>query len=135
MRTIGIDMGTRRVGVAISDTSGTVAVSRTVIARPDGDDSHLATLAALVQETAAEVVVVGLPLSLDGSVGPAARWAQEEAAKLAAVLDVPVELHDERLTTVAAGRSPTRHDRRSIDARAAVIMLQSWLDARRREAG
>jgi putative Holliday junction resolvase len=84
-------------------------------------------------------VVVGLPLSLDGGTGPAARAALEEAEALRAVLDVPVECHDERLTSVTANRSLTeagvtgRRRRRAreagaVDQAAATVLLQSWLD-------
>jgi putative holliday junction resolvase len=83
------------------------------------------------------VIVVGLPLTLDGDVGPAARAAITEAERLATVVDVPVETHDERLTTVTADRSMIEADmraparRRVVDKVAAAIMLQSWLDTRR----
>jgi putative Holliday junction resolvase len=95
-----------------------------------------------VTEEEAQVVVVGLPLSLDGTRGPAARAALAEAERLATVVGVPVEMHDERLTTVTADRSmmeagmraPER--RRVVDKVAAAVMLQSWLDTRRaRQAG
>jgi putative Holliday junction resolvase len=83
-------------------------------------------------------VVVGLPLSLDGSVGPAARAARAEANRIAEVVGVPVETHDERFTSVSAGRSlaqsglrrgARRQARGSVDKVAAAIMLQSWLDS------
>jgi putative Holliday junction resolvase len=112
-------------------------VPRGVIPRKDDDDSHRTLVAAVVAETGAEAVVVGLPLSLDGSSGPAARWAEDEARELAAVLDVPVYLHDERLSSVEAGRHPEggRGRRPALDPGAAAIMLQSWLDTRRQEVG
>jgi putative Holliday junction resolvase len=91
----------------------------------------------LVADQEAEVVVVGLPLSLDGSDGPAARAARTEAKQLASVVKVPVELYDERFTTVTAERSMLeagldgRQRRKVVDKVAAAVMLQGWLDRRR----
>jgi putative Holliday junction resolvase len=86
-------------------------------------------------------VVVGLPLSLDGRIGPAAKAALAEADELATVVGVPVESYDERLTTVTAERSMmearmrAEARRRVVDKVAAAVMLQSWLDARRLQGG
>jgi putative Holliday junction resolvase len=136
---VGVDLGTRRVGVAVSDDRGMVATPHRVLDRTADAEADRAALAALVRELGAGLVVVGLPLSLDGTVGPAARWAGQEADALAALLDVPLELHDERLSTVSALRRPApgrpragRH-RRPVDDEAAAVMLQSWLDAHRPE--
>jgi len=93
-------------------------------------------IADLVAEVEAECVVVGLPLSLDGSIGPAAEKALAEVERLAAVLSVPVETYDERLTTVTAERVlreqgvTGRRRRQVIDQVAASVLLQAWLDAR-----
>ncbi len=90
----------------------------------------------LVAEAGAEVVVVGLPLSLDGSVGPAAQRALDEVDQLTEALDVPVETWDERLSTVTAERSLMAQNMRAearrkvVDKVAAAVILQSWLDAR-----
>jgi putative Holliday junction resolvase len=132
MRVVGIDLGTRRVGVAVSDDGGMVATPHAVLRRTDDVASDRAALVAVVHELGAGRVVVGLPLSLDGTVGPAARWAEDEADSLAALLDVPLELHDERLTTVSARRHAGR-GRRPVDDQAAAVMLQSWLDGHRPE--
>ena len=137
MRVVGLDLGSRRIGVAVSDDGGAVASPHTVITRSGDDDADRAAVAAVVAEVGAGRVVVGLPLSLDGSEGPAARAAKAEAAALATVLDVPVETHDERLTTVTADRSlkalkmKSDERRRVVDQVAAAVMLQSWLDSRR----
>jgi putative Holliday junction resolvase len=143
MRVVGIDLGTRRVGVAVSDDRGTVATPHAVLHRTADAEADRAALVAVVRELGAGMVVVGLPLSLDGTVGPAARWAGQEADALAAVLDVPLELHDERLSTVSALRGPgtgrrrpgqplrsgrAGRSRRPVDDQAAAVMLQSWLD-------
>ena len=137
MRALGLDLGTRRIGVAVSDSEGTVATGVDTLTRsPERTADHRA-VAALVEEWRVEVVVVGLPLSLDGTTGPAARAALDEAGQLAAVLRVPVVTHDERLTTVMAhdrlrrAGLGTRKRRPVVDRTAAAIILQGWLDRRR----
>lgn len=133
MRAIGVDLGSKRIGVALS--SGTLATPYEVIARSGDRRRDHRAIADLVAEAEAEVVVVGMPLSLDGSMGPAARAAAAEAAELAAVLTVPVETYDERLTTVTADRQLMEQGldatarRRVVDKVAASILLQAWLDA------
>ena len=135
-RVLGIDLGTRRVGVAVSDRSGTLASPLVVLQRTGDRDRDHRAIRALVVEEEAEGVVVGLPISLDGTLGPAARAALAEIDALASVVGVPVTTHDERFTTVSAER-PMREmkmraeqRRRSIDMRAAAVILQSWLDGR-----
>jgi putative Holliday junction resolvase len=127
MRVVGIDLGSKRIGVAVSDASGTIATPLTA--------DH-AAIAAIVSEYEAVFVVVGLPLTLAGDVGPAAKAAIDEAGAIARVVGVPVETFDERLTTVAADailmerRMRAEARRRLVDKVAAAVMLQSWLDAR-----
>lgn len=133
MRAIGVDLGAKRVGIAVS--SGTLATPYEVITRTGSRVKDHARIAELVEEAGAEIVVVGLPRSLDGSIGPAARRAIDEVAELAHALAVPVETWDERLSTVTAERSlmeqnlraPAR--RRVVDKVAAAVILQAWLDA------
>jgi putative Holliday junction resolvase len=138
MRVVGLDLGTRRIGVAVSDPSGTLASPLRVIERGSDPAADHAVIANIVDEVSAERVVVGLPLSLSGHMGPAAKAAQAEAEMLAGALPVPVELHDERLTTVAAHRSMqaagrnSRSRRATVDQAAAAVLLQSWLDRRGR---
>lgn len=136
---IGVDPGTVRVGVAASDPDGVLASPVVTLARDPAGGADLDRLAALVREREAVEVVVGLPRSLSGRLGPAARSAQEYAAALAdRVAPVPVRLCDERLTTVAATRQLTergirgRKGRAVVDQSAAVLILQGWLDAARR---
>ena len=137
MRVVGLDLGGRRIGVAVSDASGTVAAPHSVLERGGDTATDHAAIAAVTAELEAERVVVGLPLSLDGTVGPAASAVLEEIEVLAALLPVPVEAHDERLTTVTAQRLLTarkvraRDRRRVVDQVAAAVILQSWLDATR----
>jgi len=139
-RAVGIDLGTRRIGVAVSDSSGTLASPRTTVVRTGDDERDRAALVELALEEGAAVVVVGLPLSLDGRHGPAATAAEREAEALGSALaphGVGVELFDERLTTVTAhqvlaeGGRGSRARRGVVDRSAAAVLLQSWLDARR----
>lgn len=137
-RAVAVDLGSRRIGVAVSDGRGTMAFPRPCIERSGDPAADRRAVAAVVAEAEATVLVVGMPLSLDGRRGPAARAAASEAGELAAVLEgagVRVETADERLTTVAAEaalaeagvRGPAR--RRSVDSAAATVLLQAWLDA------
>jgi putative holliday junction resolvase len=137
LRVVGLDLGGRRIGVAVSDASGSVATPHSVLERAGDTATDHATIAAVIAALGAERVVVGLPLSLDGTVGPAASAVRDEIEELAAILPVPVEAHDERLTTVTAQRALTaqkvraRDRRRVVDKVAAAVILQSWLDATR----
>jgi putative Holliday junction resolvase len=122
--------------VAVSDSGGVIATPLTVVHRTGRRTEEHAQIARLVEEEEADVVVVGLPLSMDGTMGPAAKAAVAECRVLATVLRVPVETHDERLTTVTADQvlmqARIRADRRRqfVDKLAATVMLQGWLDAR-----
>ncbi|MGH9128168.1 MAG: Holliday junction resolvase RuvX [Acidimicrobiales bacterium] len=134
MRALGLDLGAVRLGVALSDSRGAPASPCGAIVRSGELVRDHAAIAEA--ETGAEAVVVGLPLSMDGRMGPAARAAMAEVASLRAGLAVPVEVCDERLSTVsasramtAAGRSPRRQPA-VIDSAAAAVVLQAWLDRR-----
>lgn len=137
---LGVDVGTVRVGIAVSDPDGMLAAPVETVARDvtDRDFADVARIVELVVERGAVEVIVGLPRSLSGGEGPAARAAREYAERLAARLDpVPVRLVDERLTTVAAQRGLRerglcgRRSRAVIDQAAAVLLLQTALDAER----
>jgi putative holliday junction resolvase len=134
-RALGLDLGTRRIGVALSDSAGAVATPLDVLTRSNDRTRDHARIGDLVDETGAEVVVVGLPLSLDGSVGAAARGVLDEADELRARLDVSVVTWDERLSTVEAERRlraagvKGRKGRGVVDQVAATVILQSWLDS------
>ncbi|MCY4068004.1 MAG: Holliday junction resolvase RuvX [Acidimicrobiaceae bacterium] len=132
---MGIDLGERRVGVAVCDSAATVATPVATLARSGDPAQDLQAIADQADEWQAEIVVVGLPVSLDGSEGPAAEAARAEIARLGQHLKVPVVSYDERFTTVIAERSlmaqqmkgPRR--RGVVDRVAAAVMLQSWIDA------
>ncbi len=136
MRVLGIDLGSTRIGLALSDPSGTVASPHSVLHRGGGRAADHAAVRRVVTEHEVDAVVVGLPLSLDGSVGPAAQRALDEVEELRAALPVPVDTYDERLTTVTAEASlreaGMRADQRRevVDKVAAAVLLQSWLDRR-----
>jgi putative holliday junction resolvase len=136
MRALGLDLGAKRIGVAVSDRSGTIASPLLVLQRSGRVSHDHRTIAALVAEEEAELVVVGLPLSMSGEMGRAAKAAVAEAEALATVVGVPVETSDERLTTVTADRvlmeANMRADarRKVVDKVAAAVMLQAWLDRR-----
>ena len=137
MRVVGVDLGSRRIGIAVSDPGGTIASPDRVIQRTGDRARDHRAIADVVREWDALRVVVGLPLSLDGSMGPAAQAAQAEAVELAEVVGVPVDVYDERLTTVTAERSLMEMNmkaearRRVVDKVAAAVLLQSWLDRQR----
>jgi putative Holliday junction resolvase len=127
--------------VAVSDPDRILASPYEVIQRSGDLTRDRSRLKAIVEEVEAAVVVVGLPLSMDGSIGLAARAALDEAAVLADVLSpVPVETFDERLTTVSADKSMMERRmkadarRRVVDKVAAAVMLQAWLDSREARA-
>ena len=130
---LGIDLGSKRIGVAVS--AGSMAMPYEVVQRSGDVSRDHREIARLVTEAEAERVVVGLPLSLDGSMGRAAQAATHEAALLREALPVPVETFDERLTTVSADRDlmamKMKADarRKVVDKVAAAVMLQAWLDA------
>jgi putative Holliday junction resolvase len=131
---VAVDPGQVRVGLAACDVEGRLAVPVETIPRGSGDVERLA---AVVRDRGAVEVLVGLPRSMDGGEGPAAAAARTFAGAVAAALDVPVRLVDERLTTVSAtrqlrtaGRS-SRQQREVVDQAAAVVLLQSALDAER----
>jgi putative Holliday junction resolvase len=135
-RILGVDLGSRRIGLALSDPSGTLASPLEVISRsgdPARDRTRILEAAA---EHEADVIVVGLPKSLSGKKGPAERAALEEveALRAAAPEDVTIDMYDERFTTVIAQRGLVesgmrRRDRKQVvDKVAAAVMLQSYLE-------
>jgi putative holliday junction resolvase len=135
---LGVDVGSVRVGIAVSDPRGVLATPLETVARDVAGGTDLNRLADLVVEHGVVEVIVGLPRSLSGRSGPAAQAATEYATALAArIAPVPVRLSDERLTTVAASRTLSergisgRKQRTVVDQAAAVLILQGWLDTAR----
>jgi putative Holliday junction resolvase len=136
MRRLGLDIGEKRVGVAVSDPSGTVATPLTVLdaGRLARDPSQLMRL---VDDYGAAELVVGLPLTMSGAEGPQAEAVRRCADALGQRLGIPVAYHDERLSSSAAERSMgetgarSRERRGSVDMVAATLVLQAYLDARR----
>ncbi len=128
MSVLALDVGERRIGVAVSE--GLLATPHGVIHRRS-KAQDFAAVARLVAELGAEKVVVGLPLSLSGDMGPQARRVTRYAQALAKALPVPVELYDERYSTVTADEllvEGGRKRRTPIDAAAAAVILQGYLE-------
>ncbi len=136
MRVLGVDLGSKRIGIAVSDRSGTIASPLTVVQRSGSVARDHQVIAKLVEEEEAVAVVVGLPLNMNGTLGPAAKAAVREAEALANVVNVPVHTSDERRTTVTADRAmieagmDAKARRKVVDKVAAAVLLQHWLDGR-----
>lgn len=135
-RVLGLDLGKRRIGVALSDAAGVLATPLTVIASR-GAEIDTRQIAELVAEHHAERIVVGMPLAMDGTIGAEAQRVQGFIELLSRSSTVPVESWDERLSTVAAeremlgaGASPSQR-KQWRDAVAASLVLQSYLDRMR----
>ena len=138
-RFLGLDPGERRIGVAVSDATGTIATPVEFIdAKARNHEQRIRDLCA---EWEISEIVVGLPLSLDGSEGPAAQRSREFAERVAEITELPVLFQDERFTTVTAEQAllesgMKRRSRTSKrDQVAAAVMLQGFLDRRRNEIG
>jgi putative Holliday junction resolvase len=135
-RLLALDVGERRIGVAVSDPTGTLARPLTIITRASRQADFQA-IAQLVEDTAAERIIVGLPLSLDGTEGPQARTVRRYAERLAQTVSVEIEFWDESYSSAMASeilrdkgkRRRRRPVREAIDAAAAAVILQSYLDA------
>ncbi len=135
MRALGLDLGSKRIGIALSDPTGTIASPFTVLQRSGSARRDHQAIAALAAEEEAEIIVVGLPLNMSGSAGPAAQAATKEADQLASVASVPVVMFDERRSTVTADQAmmeakmTAQARRRIVDKIAAAVVLQHWLDS------
>ncbi len=132
-RLMGLDLGAKTIGVAISDVSRTIATARTTLRRTKLT-RDIETLRALIADEGIGGIVVGLPVNMDGSEGPRAQSARDTAARLADGLGLPVALWDERWSTVAAERAmldadlSRRKRARKVDQVAAAYILQGALD-------
>jgi putative Holliday junction resolvase len=134
-RLLALDVGERRIGVAVSDPMGVLARPLTTIVRASRQDDFR-SIAQLVNEHGVERVVVGLPLSLDGTEGPQANSIRRYTEQLSQSLSVPIDFWDERYSTETASeimRNKGKRGRKArdeIDATAAAVILQSFLDAK-----
>ncbi|MGI8710762.1 MAG: Holliday junction resolvase RuvX [Acidimicrobiales bacterium] len=138
-RVLALDLGARRIGVAVSDDDRRVATPVATLTRHRDRSRLHRQIAELVAEWEAGVLLLGLPIALDGSTGAAAQAVLAERDELAALVGVPVEVHDERMTTrIADGALRQRGDldararRQVVDMVAASVILQDWLDRARR---
>lgn len=143
-RILGVDLGTRRIGLALSDALLTIAGPLIVLQRSGSRRTDHEKILQLAREEGAGRIVVGLPLSLSGAQGPAATGAIEEAKELSALASlgtppIEVELHDERMTTVIAqgtlreGGVRAKRRKGLVDKVAAAVILQSYLDSQQSE--
>jgi len=139
-RVLGVDLGSRRIGLALSDPTATVATPHSVLQRSGDAAADRRGIVGAARESHAGTIVVGLPLSLSGRQGPAARAALDEVEALRALAEpvgISVDTYDERLTTVIANRQLAaakvkgRSRRQVVDEVAAAVMLQSYLDRSR----
>jgi len=136
MRALGVDLGEKRIGIAVSDSNGKVATPLQVIIRSKSIKQDHKKICELVDEWEVDIVVVGMPYSLNGSKGLAAKTVEKEVKELSSALEVPVATQDERLTTATAAKElaiqglDSKKQRKVIDQVAASVILQSWLDNR-----
>ena len=135
MRVIGIDLGSKRIGIALSDSDLTVATPLDVIERSGNvENDHIAIL-KITDEWEVKRIIVGLPISLDGTLGASAQSVIDEISRLGNLTDIPIETHDERFTTVTAEQillqQNVKRDKKKkvIDKVAAAIILQGWIDS------
>ena len=137
MRVLGLDPGERRIGVAVSDATGTIASPHSVIDQRHADVAE--SLRRLIDEYEVELIVVGLPVHLSGEEGSSAKAARAFAETVGDATGLPVALQDERFTTVTAEEAlleggVRRRQRREVrDKVAAAVMLQGYLDSRRND--
>lgn len=135
MRVLGVDPGSRRIGLALSDDEGRVALPLETVERA-GEAQAARRVAEIAQREGAAQIVVGLPLDMDGTEGPSARRARRFAEAVEAAAGLPLVMWDERLTTVTAERALRetgvrgRERKKVVDQAAATVLLQSYLDAR-----
>lgn len=139
MRIMGLDVGEKTIGVAVSDSLGMTAQGVDVIRRSNPHDD-VVRLHEMAQKYEVEHIVIGFPKNMDGTIGPRAKQCERFASELKRRLELPVTLWDERLSTVSAERTLIAGDvsrkrrKRVIDKVAAALILQTYLDALRRES-
>jgi putative Holliday junction resolvase len=135
-----VDLGTKRIGLALSDSEGLIASPLLVLHRQGGEADYQ-EIGQIVRDYEVDVVVVGMPLNLRGQAAEAAQNAQREIEALRQLVGVPVEVCDERLTSVVAERGlragglDGRQRRQVVDKVAATVLLQSYLERKRQQHG
>ena len=135
MKTLGLDLGEKRIGVAVSDDDGCIAMPATTLTGDKPPAEVIADILDLARRYDAQKIVVGMPISLSGEAGPAARQVADFVRALRAHCDLEVTIWDERLTTALAEKMmlaadvSRRQRRHSIDKVAAALILQNYLDA------
>lgn len=136
MRYVGLDYGQRRIGISVSDSAGRIAVPSASFARSNDLAQDLRRLASMIREFEPDLVVVGYPVSLSGQPGSSVQAMKTFVGQLTKLLEIDVVFHDERFTTAEASRllrqanMSAKAQRSVIDASAAAVMLQSYLDKR-----
>ncbi len=139
MRVLGIDLGTKRIGIALSNSDRTVATPYTVITRSNDKDQDRKQIIEIANEWEITTLVIGLPFSLDGTLGPAAQRTKDEIDELQKLTNLEIHTFDERFTTVTAERTlrdqniGANKSRGLVDQVAAAIILQAWLDTQLHE--
>jgi putative Holliday junction resolvase len=134
MRILGLDVGSKRIGIAISDELGWTAQGMKTLHRSNGE-SDLGKIRDIVREYGVEKIVVGLPTNMNGSLGPQAEMALEFVGELREILDLPIITWDERLSTAEATKMLIMADlsrkkrKGKVDMTAAILILQSYLDS------
>jgi putative holliday junction resolvase len=132
---LGLDVGSKRIGVAGCDGLGLIAIGITTIWRSSFQED-IAQLAAIIADRQVKILVVGLPYTMDGNLGSQAKQVQKFARRVAAVIELPIEYVDERLTSYAAeqmmieAKISVSQNKATIDRIAAAVILQQWLDSR-----
>ena len=133
---LGLDVGSKRIGVAGCDGLGMMATGITTIWR-SSFQNDMEQLAEIIDDRQVEILVVGLPYTMDGNIGSQAKQVQKFARRVATVIDLPIEYVDERLTSYAAeqmmieAKISVCRNKATIDRIAAAVILQQWLDERR----
>ena len=136
MRYLGLDLGSRRLGISMSDKTGLIASSYKVITHSEEYDKLIVDIVNIVKENSIDGIVLGLPKNMNNTIGEKAELSMEFKSKLEKVLDIPIYLEDERLSTVEAhnvmiSEGARRNKRKNnVDAVAATIILQRFLDRR-----
>jgi putative holliday junction resolvase len=132
---LGLDVGGKRIGVAGCDGLGMMATGITTIWRTSFQED-LAQLSEIITERSVEILVIGLPYTMDGNIGSQAKQVQKFGRRVSAALEIPIEYIDERLTSYAAeemmktANISVSQNKATIDRIAAAVILQQWLDAR-----